>query len=89
MSTPQGDIFHLEVTKVDFIGVSNSLASSLATPVFEDPHRDKRLITELVRDKHLEYRHGESHGFSVDRRNFGILRGISFLVVTPRELINW
>jgi hypothetical protein len=31
---PTEDIFHLKITKVDFIGVDNSLASSLATPVF-------------------------------------------------------
>jgi hypothetical protein len=57
-----GNIFHLEVTKVDFIGVDNFFASSLATTVFEDPHRDKRLIMEPVWDKHLKYHHRESYG---------------------------
>ena len=68
---PTRDIFHSKVTKVDFIGVDNSLASSLAAPVFEDPHKDKRLIMEPFQDKHLEYRHGESQGLSAERRNFG------------------
>jgi hypothetical protein len=38
------------------------------------------LIMELVQDKHLEYRHGESQGLLAKRRNSGILRGIFLLV---------
>ena len=34
---PTRDIFHAEVTEVDFIGVDNFLASSQVAPVFEDP----------------------------------------------------
>jgi hypothetical protein len=75
-----GDIFHSEVTEVNFIEVDNFLASSQAASIFEDPHRDKRLIMEPVRDKHLEYRHGESQGLSAERRKFRILRGIFLLV---------
>jgi hypothetical protein len=35
---------------------------------------------DLVRDKHLEYYHGESQGLLAERRNYGILRGIFLLV---------
>ena len=49
---PIGDIFHSEVTEVDFIGVNNFLASSQAASVFEDHYRDKKLFMEPVRNKH-------------------------------------
>jgi hypothetical protein len=35
---------------------------------------------ELVQEKHLEYGHGESQGLSVERRNYGIIRGIFLLM---------
>ena len=52
---PTRDICHLEVAKVDFIGVDNFFASSLVASVCENLLRDKKLIIKPVRDKHLEY----------------------------------
>jgi hypothetical protein len=77
---PIGDIFYPEVTEVDFIRVDNFLASSQVALVFEDPYRDKRLIMEIVRDKHLEYCHGETQDLSFERSNFGIVRRFLFLL---------
>jgi hypothetical protein len=77
---PPDDIFHAEVTKVDFIGVDHFLASSQVAPVFEDPYRDKTLIMEPVRDKHLEYCHGETQDLSSKRSSFRIVRKFLFLL---------
>jgi hypothetical protein len=57
---PIGDIFHVEVTEVNFIGVDKFLASSQIALVFKDPYREKRLIMEPVWDNHQEYCHGET-----------------------------
>jgi hypothetical protein len=61
---PTRDIRHLEIAKVDFIGVDNFFASSLVAPVCENPLRDKKLIIELVWDKHLEYSQKEPQDLS-------------------------
>jgi hypothetical protein len=82
---PTGDIFHAEVTKVDFIRVDNFLASSQVASVFEDPYRDKRLIMEPNRDKHLEYCHEETQDLSSERSNFGIVRRLLFLLEDHKE----
>jgi hypothetical protein len=74
------DIFHSKVTEVHFIGVDNLLLTSFAASIFENPYRDKRLITELVWDKHIEYCHRESQGLSIERSSFVILRGVLFLM---------
>ena len=65
---------------MDFIGVDNFLASSLVASIYENPLRDKKLIMEPVRDKHLEYSHGELQDLSSERSSFGILGGVLFLV---------
>jgi hypothetical protein len=65
---------------VNSIGVDNFLASSQIAPVFEDPTRDKRLIMKPVRDKHLEYCHGETQDLSYERSSFGIVRRFPFLL---------
>jgi hypothetical protein len=70
----------LEIAKVDFIGVDNFFASSLVAPVCENPLRDKKLIIELVWDKHLEYSQKEPQDLSSKRSNFGILKRVLFLV---------
>jgi hypothetical protein len=77
---PTGDIFHAEVTKVDFIGVENIFASSHVASVFEDPYRDKMSIMEPVRDKHLGYDHEETQDLSSEGSSFSIIRRFLFLV---------
>jgi hypothetical protein len=71
INNPIREIFLSEVIEVDFVGVDNFLASSWAAPIFEDPHKDKRLIMEPVQDKLLEYCHGESQGFQLKEEILG------------------
>jgi hypothetical protein len=77
---PTWDIFHTEVTEVDFIGVDNFFASSHVTPVFKDPYRDKKLIMEPVRDKQLGHGHEETQDLSSEGSSFSIIRRFLFLV---------
>jgi hypothetical protein len=77
---PIGDIFHAEVTEVDFIGVEKFFASSHVASVFEDPYRDKTLIMEPVRDKQLGHGHEETQDLSSEGSSFRIIRRFLFLV---------
>jgi hypothetical protein len=77
---PTWDIFHSEVTEVDFNGVDNFSASSQVVPVFVDPYRDKRLIMEPIQDKYLEHCHRETQDLSSERSSLGIVRRFFFLV---------
>jgi hypothetical protein len=77
---PTGDIVHTKVIEVDFIGVDNLSGSSQVVSVFVDPYRDKKLIMELVWDKHLGHGHEEIQDLSSEGSGFGIIQRFLFLV---------
>jgi hypothetical protein len=79
MNAPK-EKFHSKVTEVDFIRVKNILSTSLVAKVFEDPHREDKLITNPIWEKHIENSYRKSKSLQINKSNFGVMREVLFIV---------